>query len=94
MVVRGGIVVPWSALPALTALATDPADRDTAAAALEALRGVVAGNAAFAAGQVREGKGARVPVVDCRVRHEGSWPWKGLFLGSRSAHVATSHAGT
>ncbi len=94
-------MVPWSALPALTALATDPADRDTAAAALEALRGVVASNAAFAAGQVRVGAGPR--VEDCR----GLLGWdvkehiagldaglgKGCSFGSCSAHVVTGHAG-
>ncbi|GIL54451.1 hypothetical protein Vafri_9964 [Volvox africanus] len=54
VVIRGGIVVPWEALPALCALATDP-ERDTANRALAGLRAVVAANTAFVAGQVPRG---------------------------------------
>ena len=54
MVIRGGIVVPWSAMPALCALATDP-ERDTASRALSCLRSIVAANTAFVAGQVPSG---------------------------------------
>ncbi|GLC46380.1 hypothetical protein PLESTF_001845900 [Pleodorina starrii] len=54
VVIRGGIVVPWTAMPALCALATDP-ERDTAARALAQLRAVVAANSAFVAGQVPGG---------------------------------------
>ncbi|KAG2502251.1 hypothetical protein HYH03_000737 [Edaphochlamys debaryana] len=65
VVIRGGIVVPWSAMPALTALATDP-ERDTAARALGCLRAVVAANTAFVAGQVPAGV-AEAYAFHCRL---------------------------
>ncbi|KXZ45820.1 hypothetical protein GPECTOR_50g614 [Gonium pectorale] len=54
VIIRGGIVVPWSAIPALCALATDP-ERDTAARALDCLASTIAANVQFAAGQVPAG---------------------------------------
>ena len=65
MVIRGGIVVPWEAVSALTALATDP-ERDTAGRALTCLRGVVAANTAFVAGQVPQGV-AEAYAFHCRL---------------------------
>lgn len=58
VVVRGGIVVPWSAIPSLMALATDP-EQAIAGRALAVLRGVVAGNTQYAAGQVPAGQSVR-----------------------------------
>ncbi|GFR50992.1 hypothetical protein Agub_g13318, partial [Astrephomene gubernaculifera] len=54
LVIRDGIVVPWSALPALCALATDP-EPDTAARALRCVVGLAGAHTAFVAGQVPAG---------------------------------------
>ncbi|EFJ52890.1 hypothetical protein VOLCADRAFT_115818 [Volvox carteri f. nagariensis] len=100
VVIRGGIVVPWEALPALCALATDP-ERDTASRALTGLRAVVAANTAYVAGQVPRGvteayafhcrlaaleRPGQAPAPDkCRTLVEGlSAVWTTVFLPDKA----------